>query len=65
MADPDLVELVAALGGVRGCCHSLVGSPWGGQPDGAAVEVYYDSDFARLAAAGGAPHEWVVPEGSV
>ena len=29
------------------------------------VVLHYDSDFARLTAAGGAPHEWVVPQGSV
>lgn len=27
--------------------------------------LHYDSDFERLAAAGGARHEWVVPQGSV
>jgi len=29
------------------------------------VVLHYDSDFERLAAIGGAPHEWVVPQGSV
>jgi predicted nucleic acid-binding protein len=29
------------------------------------VVLHYDSDFPRLTAAGGAPHEWVVPKGSV
>ena len=29
------------------------------------VVLHYDSDFVRLAAAGGAPDEWVVPQGSV
>lgn len=29
------------------------------------VVLHYDSDFERLAAVGGAPHEWVVPQGSV
>lgn len=29
------------------------------------VVLHYDADFERLAAAGGAPHEWVVPQGSV
>ena len=29
------------------------------------IVLHYDSDFPRLAAAGGAPHEWVVPQGSV
>ena len=29
------------------------------------VVLHYDSDFVRLAEAGGAPHEWVVPQGSV
>lgn len=27
--------------------------------------LHYDADFERIAAAGGAPHEWVVPQGSV
>lgn len=27
--------------------------------------LHYDSDFERIAAAGGAAHEWVVPQGSV
>jgi predicted nucleic acid-binding protein len=27
--------------------------------------MHYDADFERLANAGGAPHEWVVPQGSV
>ena len=27
--------------------------------------LHYDADFERIAAAGGAPHEWVVPKGSV
>ncbi|CAN5877580.1 PIN domain nuclease [soil metagenome] len=27
--------------------------------------MHYDADFERLATAGGAPHEWVVPQGSV
>ncbi|MGH8998741.1 MAG: PIN domain nuclease [Acidimicrobiia bacterium] len=29
------------------------------------VVLHYDADFERIAAAGGAPHEWVVPQGSV
>lgn len=29
------------------------------------VVLHYDADFERLAAVGGAPHEWVVPQGSV
>lgn len=29
------------------------------------VVLHYESDFERLAAIGGAPHEWVVPQGSV
>jgi predicted nucleic acid-binding protein len=29
------------------------------------VVLHYDSDFVRLADAGGAPHQWVVPQGSV
>lgn len=29
------------------------------------IVLHYDADFERLAAAGGAPHEWVVPQGSV
>jgi predicted nucleic acid-binding protein len=29
------------------------------------VVLHYDSDFERIAAAGGAHHEWVVPQGSV
>ena len=29
------------------------------------VVLHYDSDFERIAAAGGAAHEWVVPKGSV
>ena len=29
------------------------------------VVLHYDSDFPRLAAAGGAQAEWVVPQGSV
>jgi len=29
------------------------------------VVLHYDSDFERIAAVGGAPHEWVVPQGSV
>lgn len=29
------------------------------------VVLHYDSDFERIAAAGGARHEWVVPQGSV
>ena len=28
------------------------------------VVLHYDADFERIAAAGGAPHEWVVPQGS-
>ena len=27
--------------------------------------LHYDTDFERIAAAGGAPHEWIVPQGSV
>ncbi len=29
------------------------------------VVLHYDADFERLAAAGGAPHEWVVPQGTI
>lgn len=29
------------------------------------VVLHYDSDFERIAAVGGARHEWVVPQGSV
>jgi predicted nucleic acid-binding protein len=29
------------------------------------VVLHYDADFERLAASGGAVHEWVVPQGSV
>ncbi|HUF33098.1 MAG TPA: PIN domain nuclease [Acidimicrobiales bacterium] len=29
------------------------------------VVLHYDADFERLAAIGGAAHEWVVPKGSV
>jgi predicted nucleic acid-binding protein len=29
------------------------------------VVLHYDSDFERIATVGGAPHEWVVPQGSV
>lgn len=29
------------------------------------VVLHYDADFERLAAAGGAPHEWVVPQGTL
>lgn len=29
------------------------------------IVVHYDSDFPRIADAGGAPHEWVVPQGSL
>jgi predicted nucleic acid-binding protein len=29
------------------------------------VVLHYDSDFERIADAGGAPHEWVVPQGSL
>ena len=29
------------------------------------VVLHYDSDFERIADVGGAPHEWVVPQGSV
>ena len=29
------------------------------------VVLHYDRDFARLAAVGGAPEEWVVPPGSI
>ena len=29
------------------------------------VVLHYDADFERIAAAGGAPHEWVVAPGSV
>lgn len=29
------------------------------------VVLHYDSDFERIAEVGGAPHEWVVPKGSV
>jgi predicted nucleic acid-binding protein len=27
--------------------------------------LHYDADFERLATAGGAPHEWVAPKGSL
>lgn len=29
------------------------------------VVLHYDADFARIAAAGGADHEWVVAKGSI
>ena len=29
------------------------------------VVLHYDSDFERIAAVGGAPHEWVVPKGAI
>lgn len=29
------------------------------------VVLHYDADFERLAAVGGAPHEWVIPQGSL
>lgn len=29
------------------------------------VVLHYDADFERIAAAGGAPHEWVVRRGSI
>ena len=29
------------------------------------VVLHYDADFDRIASAGGAPHEWVVPRGSI
>ena len=29
------------------------------------VVLHYDADFDRIAEAGGAPHEWVVPHGSI
>jgi predicted nucleic acid-binding protein len=29
------------------------------------VVLHYDTDFERIAAAGGAAQEWVVPQGSV
>ena len=29
------------------------------------VVLHYDSDFERIAAVGGAAHDWVVPQGSV
>lgn len=29
------------------------------------IVLHYDTDFGRIAAAGGAEHEWVVPQGSV
>jgi predicted nucleic acid-binding protein len=29
------------------------------------VVLHYDADFERIASAGGAPHEWVVPPGSI
>ena len=28
------------------------------------VVLHYDADFERIAAVGGAPHEWVVPQGT-
>lgn len=27
--------------------------------------LHYDLDFERIAAVGGAPHEWVIPQGSI
>jgi len=29
------------------------------------VVLHYDRDFERIAAVGGAPHEWIVPQGSI
>lgn len=29
------------------------------------VVLHYDSDFGRIAAVGGAAHEWVVPQGAI
>ena len=29
------------------------------------VVLHYDADFDRIAAVDGAPHEWVVPQGSI
>jgi predicted nucleic acid-binding protein len=29
------------------------------------VVLHYHADFERIAAAGGADHEWVVPKGSI
>jgi predicted nucleic acid-binding protein len=29
------------------------------------IVLHYDPDFERIAAAGGARHEWVVPQGTV
>jgi predicted nucleic acid-binding protein len=29
------------------------------------VVLHYDADFERIAAVGGADHEWVVPKGSI
>jgi predicted nucleic acid-binding protein len=29
------------------------------------IVIHYDADFARIAEVGGAPHEWVVPQGSL
>lgn len=29
------------------------------------VVLHYDANFERIAAAGGASHEWVVPQGSI
>jgi len=29
------------------------------------VVLHYDADFERIASAGGAAHEWVVPQGSI
>lgn len=29
------------------------------------IVLHYDADFERIASAGGAPHEWVVPRGSI
>ena len=29
------------------------------------IVLHYDSDFERIAQVGGAPHEWVVPQGSI
>lgn len=33
--------------------------------DTGLVVLHYDADFERLSSVGGAPHEWVVPAGSV
>lgn len=29
------------------------------------IVLHYDADFERIGAVGGAPHEWVAPQGSI